>query len=297
MTLNHPKYSKKPTFKKTGLEQPITKIASPLLTNQNDIWNIDGTCVMIAPGLAITAKHVITDAVKKYDKIDLDIPSKEDIELQVTHNSYVFQIIDGKIGYRWSVKQYFPCPISDICYLTLRPMFDFKKLPVPQNLSITLIPPTVGERIQAFGYPRSGVKIDGKKIELDVNPMTTVGEVITVYDQRRDTKLISFPAFQTNARFDPGMSGGPVFNDSGKLCGLICSGMFLDNSESDHISFASLLWPSMGTKVWLKLEYHDLKENFPVLFLAEHEYIQAEGWERVSLNSPNLVTWNASADE
>lgn len=297
MTLNHLKYSKKSTFKETGLEQIINKFSSPLVTNQNDIWNIGGTCVMIAPGLAITAKHVITDAVKKYDKIDLDIPSKEDIELQVTHNSYMFQIIDGKIGYRWSVKQYFPCPISDICYLTLRPMFDSKKLPVPQNLSITLIPPTVGERIYAYGFPHSAVNIDGREIKLNVNPITSAGEVITVYEQFRDTSLISFPAFHTNARFDPGMSGGPVFNESGKLCGLICSGTTLDTSESDPISYVSLLWPSMGTEVRQKLEYHDLKEKFPVLFLAEHGYIHAEGWERVSLIPPNEVTWKVNGNE
>ena len=296
MTLNHPKYSKKPTFKKTGLEQPINQIASPLVTNQNDIWNIDGTCVMIAPGLAITAKHVIHDAVKKYDQIDLDIPSKEGRDLLVTHNSYVFQVIDGKIGYRWTVKQYFPCPISDICYLTLRPMFDSKELPVPQKVSITLYPPTVGERIQAFGYPRSSVSIDGKEIKLNVNPITTIGKVITVYHQRRDT-MIPFPVFHTNARFDPGMSGGPVFNDSGKLCGLICSNMPPDNPEEEHVSWVTLLWPSMGTKVWLKLKNHDLEDTFPVLFLAEHDYIHAEGWERVSAISSNNVTWNGNGNE
>ena len=103
--------------------------------------------------------------------------------------------------------------------------------------------------------------------------------------------MIPFPVFRTNARFDPGMSGGPVFNEYGKLCGLICSNMPPDNPEIDHISYVTLLWPSMGTKVFLKLGNHVLKEKFPVLFLAENKYIQADDWEYVKILSKNHMLW------
>ena len=50
----------------------------------------------------------------------------------------------------------------------------------------------------------------------------------------------------------------------------------------------------MGTKVWLKLMHHDLSERFPVKFLAENNYIAAEGWESVLLPSDNQVAWKVN---
>jgi hypothetical protein len=42
------------------------------------------------------------------------------------------------------------------------------------------------------------------------------------------------------------MSGGPIFNDQGLLCGLICSGA---ETETDYYSHVTTLWPSMATVV------------------------------------------------
>ena len=87
------------------------------------------------------------------------------------------------------------------------------------------------------------------------------------------------------------MSGGPVFNESGMLCGLICSNLPPDNPDFDHISYVTLLWPSMSTKVFLNLKKHKLHNNFPVLFLAEHGYIPVEGWEFVKIQANNQILW------
>lgn len=54
----------------------------------------------------------------------------------------------------------------------------------------------------------------------------------------------NFPHFQTNARFEPGMSWGPVFTENWSVCGVICSSVKGMTDETWYISYVSLLWPS-----------------------------------------------------
>lgn len=250
-----------------------------------------GTCIVIAPGLAITAKHVVEGLIDTFGKIKMILSGSSDQEYTCRHNSFVFQIVDGKTGYLWNVSQYFLSNTTDICFLRINPRFNIDKIPVPQKVSITLYPPDIGERIVGFGYPKSKISVDYDNIiKTEVKPMTTVGEVVEVHHLGRDQRL-PFPVFRTNARFDAGMSGGPVFNNSGKLCGIICSNMPPFEPNEDHISYVSLIWPSMSTKVWVSLAKHDPKERFPLLFLAEHNYIHVEGWNRVDVSKLGKVGW------
>lgn len=292
MNEDHKNYSKDPTFKQSGLEQPITKFASPLVSHQGNNWIIYGTCIMIAPGFAITAKHVIEELIKTFENINLDHPPGEEHDILGSHNSYVFQIVDGKTGYRWDVRQYFLSANSDICYLRMNPMFKYSLLPVSQKITVTLHAPEIGERIVAFGYPRSEISTQELEITTKVTPMTAIGKVIEVFPEGRD-RMLPFPVFRTSARFDAGMSGGPVFNNSGKLCGIICSNMAPFEAGHDHISYVSLIWPSMNTKVWLDLKDHPQSDRFPVLFLAQNNYIGVEGWEHVELVAPNKIAWSS----
>ena len=98
MAQNHRKYSKEPTFKKSGLEQPITKFASPLISHQDSKWVVFGTCIVIAPGFAITAKHVIKALISTFEKIKMEHPAGEDQEFACNHNSFVFQIVYKILG-------------------------------------------------------------------------------------------------------------------------------------------------------------------------------------------------------
>lgn len=288
MTVDHSNYPKEPTFKSTGLDQPINKFVSPLLSGRGEDWAVEGTCVMIAPGLAITANHVIIETMKKYEGVDIESLDDNNQNIKSKHESIVFQLLDGENGYGWSVTQYFLSPLTDVCYLRLKPMFTAKAVPVPHKVRISLHPPPIGERIAAYGFPKTSVSFNESGTSINVTPKITIGEVQLVHQQKRDT-MLPFPVFQTNARFDPGMSGGPVFNNSGMLCGLICTNLPPDKSDLDHISFVALLWPSMGTKVSLNLKSHNFQDPFPVLFLAENEYIHAEGWERVKVLLDNRV--------
>jgi hypothetical protein len=53
---------------------------------------------------------------------------------------------------------------------------------------------------------------------------------------------------QTDARFDPGMSGGPVFNKDGQICAVVSTGMPPEYEGGEHYSHASLIWPVFGVR-------------------------------------------------
>lgn len=78
---------------------------------------------------------------------------------------------------------------------------------------------------------------------------TSVGTVVEIHDERRDNFSITWPCFRVNARFDGGMSGGPVFNEAGELCGLVCACMPPGEPGGDHVSYVTSLWPMLAIEL------------------------------------------------
>jgi hypothetical protein len=158
---------------------------------------------------------------------------------------------------------------------------------------LNVLPPVVGSRIVGFGYHSSKISLGVETpeqitVEWFDSPATTVGEVIEIHHKQRDSSMLPFPCFQTNARFEHGMSGGPVFNESGELCGLICSGFPPD--DNTYTSYAVSIWPALGTELDLPYEGFLRGAKYSCLELARRNIITANGWERVNLESPTRVS-------
>jgi hypothetical protein len=122
-------------------------------------------------------------------------------------------------------------------------------------------------------------------IEYTTNPYTASGVVEEVHDERRDSYRLPFPCFRTNARFDRGMSGGPVFSEEGYLCGIICSSMppELGNEDGEHVSYVASLWPSMGIVVAYDREGYPHGVFYPAMELATGGFIAAIDAAKVSV--------------
>lgn len=273
------KFSKTPTFKNTGLNQIVNEVALALTALKGDYFYPSGTAVIIAPHLAITAKHVIEDYINEFEGKKV---IKKDFN--ATFSMQAVQILDkGKKGALWEIQKIFPCPVSDIALLFLIPKnqeaADYKWRISASSVEI----PKPGERIVGFGYSDSKITNSNNKVEWVQSPNTSVGEVIEVHAELRDTSRLNFPCFHTNARFDGGMSGGPVFNDDGKLIGIICSNLPPSNYQESHVSYVALLWPSLITKVEIQYDGFNLGNAYPLLSLAQNNICPIEGWEKVIL--------------
>ncbi|GAB6082426.1 hypothetical protein JCM30471_13400 [Desulfuromonas carbonis] len=145
------KFSKEPTFTSTGLNSPITEFALGIVAHKDGKYYADGSAIIIAPYIAITAQHVINGFFRDFEGNDIDAPPNS--KLAGTFHLQLFQILDsGKSGLIWNVTQLWSCSYTDIAIMRLTPTTreaaEYKwRLP-----RIDLIPPKLGERISCFGY-------------------------------------------------------------------------------------------------------------------------------------------------
>ena len=86
------------------------------------------------------------------------------------------------------------------------------------------------------------------------------------------------------------MSGGPIFNNDGHLCGLVCASMKGD-IQDQNISYVVSIWPSLSTFIDIKypenpsgsrLRVYDVARfgritvvDFEQVFISQDEYGQA----------------------
>lgn len=152
---------------------------------------------------------------------------------------------------------------------------------VPLKLDLNV--PMPGQIIGGYGYRLMDGTIDhesDKALEIAFKQRATLtsGRIIQVQEERRDRAMLSWPCFETNARFDPGMSGGPVFNEQGCVCGVICSSLAAppDSSQS-HYSHASLIWPSLACHMEVSTAPGVQPSNFSLYDLVRANFIVING--------------------
>lgn len=270
----------------------IQEIVMPIVALEGGEIKVLGTGFVINPdGVFVTAKHVISD----YLEVTSQGASRE---IQKDFALYVLYLSAKKHGpeNKYYGGGFLPLKIAwysdqlDIAYCWLqRPIIEG----TPLRLStVGLSPgiPRVGEKLLAFGYYKSTAKLDEGKLIIDYSHETglTHGKIIEVYDQYRDRSFLSFPCFQTDALFKNGMSGGPVFNEKGNVCGVICSGVETVETQenTDCISYASLIWPSLATPISINFKQGEPLQKIRIYELIEKGFIPVdETFSKVSLDT------------
>ncbi len=232
----------KATFEYTPWNSPITEVSGLVIagTSERDLIPM-GTGVFCAPFVAITARHVIDEVFRKFEGCDPHrATGKLSFGAQFAHRF-------GQRLINWDIMGYGYSPSIDIAALVLEPAEDMLPHFVWQLPRFQAVPPKVGEIVTGFGYPRSTHRVaENGEAKIGLRPHTTEGAVVEVHLRRRDTAVLPFPCLHTNAQFDSGMSGGPIFNSEGHICGLISSSMPPSALGEDHSSYASLIWPMLG---------------------------------------------------
>lgn len=291
------KYSKKSNFEDVPLAgSPIYKLAFRLVAQTDTKIISSGTCVMIAQGLVITAKHVIEDYLET-----LGYDSTDNEQLNPNFALWIVQITDDSDYAVWDAKSMWLSPHTDIAFLNIVP-YNGKALKLNNSgvqSSIELFPPSVGARVVGFGFHSKEVDSylsfspDGtKNIIVNDKPKITVGEIKEIYNERRDSSMLNFPSYRVSFKSLGGMSGGPVFNDDGKLCGLISTGIQYGNNEYE--ANVITLWPMLGTIISANRgKNYPQNIQYPIMDLAKDNIINAVGWEKVIFNEKtNKISWH-----
>jgi hypothetical protein len=265
---------------KTKLEHPITEHALLLLARDEETIHPLGTAVFVSPGLAITAKHVIGESWRMYGFSDVPMERRggQTAHYEILAVQYPGNKSDAAI---WIARGAWASPYSDIAAISLEPADDLARSYVfPTMPTLSVLPPAQGEKVTAFGYAASSVvTLEGNQLSLSLDPLTAPGTVTEVYPERRDMGMLSFPSFQVEGHFIGGMSGGPIYNSIGELCGLVCSG---DNDTP--IANGVALWPILVVMI--------SHEGFGVTCTGEYRMSQLADHGRLTLKDYDKVDNN-----
>ena len=274
-------FSKYPDF-----GHPIQQGVLPLaIVTENSYKPLGSGFMITSNGLLMTASHVIKEGIKhgviKHKEGD-------NYEYELRFFAVFVTNLPNKKGDKKSVigglipitKSWYS-PVTDIGFCMLNsPVINGERLKFPV---VRLSPgvPNVGEHISGLGYYNMkgdlGPEIAGEKVATHIlDTAATTGEIIEIFPNRRDNYMLNFPCFQTNARFEPGMSGGPIFSESGGVCGVICSGFSQDELDSDYITHGSLIWPSLGTKVTGRNQETQEVEDYLIYDLIKKGFIKCD---------------------
>ena len=192
-----------------------------------------GSGVMVAPGVALTARHCVT----------LE-EMKEDSEMNAVMEgraAFICVAISSAGAVTWRPRQVTLVGNTDLAILTVE---GASALPeVLHNATISTRLPKVGERIVIAGHPRHEYEAEGGKEQFGLRMVVAAGTVTARYEQGRDW-LRPWPTLAIDCPALGGMSGGPAFDERGFLIGLLSS-----SSDGEPVAYVSLLWPSLTAKV------------------------------------------------
>lgn len=215
--------------------------------NRGEQICVPGTGFLIAPRLALTAKHVSDEIFRR-----LAIPHGGSIPRQQTRYEGVeVRAAQQEIGAEnsdlmpwWYVAGAFDSKVTDISLLKLSPGNEAARRAGERHgfLRWSLSPPAVDQRLWAFGYamgklkretpdPVTFVNVDyiasieslkvaaifekGRREEpLDVPDILRIDRPLSMFD---------YPSFEVRGELTGSMSGGPVFNDD-VLYGVVSTG-------------------------------------------------------------------------
>jgi V8-like Glu-specific endopeptidase len=213
----------------------------PVVVVSPETFRYIGTAFNISPsGVFVTAGHVIDEAIK----VQAQVP---DSNIAVTWiGSGVGHDVQDLVGGSLLVSSYtkFDEYHSDLALFRVAQGTQYSPFPLT-CLKLSTRLPRVDEAISGAGYPKPAVESDSTTAETRTLTVVqslhfTPGKVTQVFEEQRDKIMLPGPGFETSARFDSGMSGGPVFNEDGYVCGVISFSLPPDEEYSGHTSYASL---------------------------------------------------------
>jgi hypothetical protein len=230
------------------------------------IW---GSAVMIAPGVALTAGHVIEEMRAKGFLAD--------------GGGYLLALGFQKGRMQiWNANCFTAVDIGDLSIINLVRATHQHDQNTPDHLEVNAPvmatrQPEVGEYISVIGFSASELTFDSASEErpIGISLLGGVGPITDIYPDRRDKSLPN-PSICISTRTVGGMSGGAAFDKMGRLIGVISRG-------DDQSAFVSLLWPCVFTPLELAWPPGLFPGRTNLFTLTKQGHCQIQELERVSL--------------
>lgn len=232
---------------------PLQEAVFPLVAIVNDILHPVGTAFAIHPeGMLITARHVLEYAAslsKTYGLYALYMSAANKVDNPEPGEAPPI------FGGLFPIEKFWADNLHDVAVCLSNPpviMKTGKRLQL-RCIKLEVTPPRVGEHISAVGYYAMQATSDGTNLYEQKTAISTA-TVTEIFHVSRDKSAANYPCFHTDARFDAGMSGGPIMNENGNACGIVSRGMLPD------LSLGASIWPAFGMQLDAGLEKTTLYE-------------------------------------
>jgi len=185
-----------------------------------EIYTACGSGVVVAPGLILTATHVVDPYVTAVEKHQCSL--------------YCVGIKRGGSADLWRLRRLrYPEDESDIAFLSVE-----LNSAVTREWAFTLLPlstraPRKGDRLTIVGFrfdnPQAAEADGGVVSALSTgNLYVAAGACTALYPYRRDSVMAPFPLIEIDCGTLGGMSGGAVLNHLGEVVGILSTGIDRD---------------------------------------------------------------------
>ncbi|MBU1059060.1 MAG: serine protease [Proteobacteria bacterium] len=199
--------------------------------------SIIGSGVMVAPGLCLTATHVIEETLVKHGFIN-SVVDKNIMRLwrNVAFDAFIGDVEVVPFG-EPRIKR------SDVSLLSCAPISDHNDNHPILMSHVEVAVPKIGERLWTVGY-RQVANNGTPRIAVFISS----GLVVDQHLEGRGS-YITGPCVEVAMKALGGMSGGPVFNSKGNVVGIVSS--CLEGQDDDRgPTFVSLIWTSLVAEIF-----------------------------------------------
>lgn len=188
-----------------------------------------GSGVMVGPGLALCAAHVLHEH-DFYRKLQCD---EATLVVQAP-------LPDGGM-HLWTVLRVALVPDSDLAVLSMTLTSRYPADRRFMTASLTTRMPALDDLLTVTGLSAvgHGTEAIANRTRIEMTPQCQIGRVIDRYPEGRDRRLPG-PCLAVECAVPGGTSGGPVFDSRGYLVGLLSA-----SYDGAAISFVSHLWPAL----------------------------------------------------
>ena len=156
--------------------------------------------------------------------------------------------------------------------------------------TLSLRTPEVGEPVAVVGFSHmrlSGEVLAGQRSSMDYERTLSVGagKVLEVQHERLGSSMRRFPGLVTDAPIKPGMSGGPVFDQSGEVIGFNSSSLPPTLADPAWNSYVVLAGPALELDVMASEHDGDAPSQFLIANLVADGAVSCMAYESIDVDA------------